>query len=380
VSALGPAGPESFQAPALIVATGAQERHLPIPGWTLPGVIGLAAATILLKSQRVLPGRRVVVAGLGPLLPLVAASILAGGGEVAAVIDASRRRDWLAHPAALLSQPRLTARGVGWLARLLRAGVPVLSGHALRHIDGAGQVARAVAGPVDQQLTPCTGAEHAFDCDAVCYGFGLQPATEITRLLGARHDYRPELGGWVPNITAEQATSVAGLYACGDGAGVLGVAAAPLRGRIAACAAAGQFGTLATARLAALQARLRRATRFGSAMGRLAAPRPAAVAAITPETVVCRCERLPRAELDVAIAEGAVTLNELKAATRCGMGPCGGRLCEHAAMLLIAAQTGRAPAEIGQATARPPLRPVPLQALAGSFDYDSLPMPEPAPL
>jgi thioredoxin reductase/bacterioferritin-associated ferredoxin len=384
VSALGPDGPETNDAPALIIATGAQERHAPVPGWTLPGVIGLAAATILLKSQRVLPGRRVVVAGVGPLLPLVAAEILRGGGTVAAVIDANRRRDWFASPAALLSRPALAARGAGWFARLGLAGVPVLSGHAIRRIEGANTVARIVSGPVDAEFAPCDGPERAFDCDAVCYGFGLQPATEITRLLSAAHRYQPALGGWLPVTTAEQATNIAGLYACGDGAGVLGVAAAPLRGRIAAVAAARELGRLtaadAASRLAPLHRQLRRAARFGGAMTALTAPRNGIAAAITADTIVCRCERLPRSELDLAIAQGAVTLTDLKSATRCGMGPCGGRSCEDAAALLIAARTGRTREVIGQATGRPPLRPVTLQALAGAFDVDALPMTEPAPL
>ena len=384
VSALGPGGPETNDAPALIIATGAQERHAPVLGWTLPGVIGLAAATILLKSQRVLPGRRVVVAGVGPLLALVAAEILRGGGKVAAVIDANRRRDWFASPAALLSRPALAAHGAGWFARLMLAGVPVLSGHAIRRIEGANAVARIVSGPVDADFAPCDGPERAFDCDAVCYGFGLQPATEITRLLGAAHRYQPALGGWLPVTTAEQATSIPYLYACGDGAGVLGVAAAPLRGRIAAISATRELGRLtapdAASRLAPLHRQLRRAARFGSAMTALTAPRDGIAAAITAETIVCRCERLPRAELDAAIAQGAVTLNDLKSATRCGMGPCGGRSCEDAAALLIAARTGRMREAIGQATGRPPLRPVSLIALAGAFDFDALPMTEPAPL
>jgi thioredoxin reductase/bacterioferritin-associated ferredoxin len=384
VSTLGPDGPETFTAPGLIVATGARERHVPVPGWELPGVIGLAAATILLKAARMLPGHRVVVAGVGPLLPLVAAEILSGGGTVAAVIDANRQSDWLRRPAALLSRPDLAARGAGWIARLVAAGVPLVSGHALRRIEGTDAVTRAVAGPVDGDFAPREGRERAFACDAVCYGFGLQPATEITRLLGATHAWLPSLGGWSPLVTKEQRTTVPHLYACGDGAGVLGVAAAPLRGRIAAVAAARALGHIAPARaatlLAPLHRALRRASRFGIAITALAAPRAGAGAAITAETTVCRCERLSRRELDLAIAQGAVTLNDLKSATRCGMGPCGGCICEDAAALLIAARTGHTREAIGQATARPPLHPIPLQALAGNFDYESLPMPEPAPL
>lgn len=165
---------------------------------------------------------------------------------------------------------------------------------------------------------------------------------------------------------------------------MLGAAAAPLRGRIAAIVAARDLGHVtpakATTLLGPLFRALHNAARFGGAMTALGTPRAGVVAAITAETTVCRCERLSRRELDAAITQGAVTLNDLKSATRCGMGPCAGRLCEDAAARLIAAQTGRTRDDIGQATARPPLRPVPLQALAGHFDYDSLPVGEPAPL
>jgi NAD(P)H-nitrite reductase large subunit len=109
-------------------------------------------------------------------------------------------------------------------------------------------------------------------------------------------------------------------------------------------------------------------------------PRAGLQQAITPETVVCRCEAITRAKLDLAIADGAVTINDLKSATRCGMGPCGGRSCEDAAAVLIAARTGHSRERIGMGTARPPLRPVPLDALLGDFDYEQLPIPAPAPL
>jgi NAD(P)H-nitrite reductase large subunit len=129
-----------------------------------------------------------------------------------------------------------------------------------------------------------------------------------------------------------------------------------------------------------LRPQLRQAVRFGDAMAALAMPPGKLAAEVLPETIVCCCERLSRAALDEAIIQGAVTVNDLKSATRCGMGPCGGRMCEYAAAQLIVARTGRTLDEIGPSTARPPLRPVTLQALAGSFYYDSLPMIEPAPL
>ena len=115
---LGAGGAGSVFAAGLALCPGAVERVLPFPGWTLPGVMGLAAATILLKSQRLLPGRRVVVAGAGPLLAAVAAGILKGGGAVAAVVDLNGPAEWLRTVPRLAAMPRLAARGVVWLARI----------------------------------------------------------------------------------------------------------------------------------------------------------------------------------------------------------------------------------------------------------------------
>ncbi len=108
------------------MATGAHERVVPFPGWTLPGVIGLAAATVMLKSHGVAPGSRVVVAGCGPLLLAVAAGLAKAGVAIEAVADLSPRAAWMRALPSLAGRPTLAMRGAGWLARTLLAGVPLL--------------------------------------------------------------------------------------------------------------------------------------------------------------------------------------------------------------------------------------------------------------
>ncbi len=380
VHSLGPGGPFSARAKRLIVAAGAQERHLPIPGWTLPGVIGLAGATVLMKSEGILPGRRIVVAGTGPLLLLVAAMILDNGGEVAAIIDANGQARWLSDLPSLLSRPDLLVRGLAWLARIRRAGVPVLRRRVLRQVEGESEVEGVIACRLGADGSPAaSGEDLRIACDAVCYGYGLAPATEITRLLGASHGYEARSGGWSAIADAGGLTDVEGLYVCGDGAGVGGAAAAALGGEAAGRAAAASLGKAPPAASRRFAQRTRRAARFGQAMTALAMPPPGLLAAITAETLVCRCEGVTRAEIEGAVSAGAHTLAELKSMTRCGMGPCGGRICEDSAAALIARRTGKPLEAIGQGTARPPLRPVPLALIAGEFDYLDLPFPEPAP-
>jgi len=364
LSALGADGvPFTVTSRALVLCTGTHERIIPFAGWTLPGVIGLAAATILLKAQGVLPGRRVVVAGVGPLLYAVAAKVLAGGGQVVAVVDAATRGEWLRALPALAARPDLLARGAAWRAKLVAARVPVLPGAHVTAAEGDGALARVRVG------------ERAFDADALCIGHGLVPATEATRTCRARHEHRPQDGGWVPVLDARQRTSVPMLYAAGDGAGIRGAAAAPATGRVAARAALEDLGI---ARVTGDDSA--RARRAGSAMARMMALRPALVAAIPPETAVCRCEGVTRAAIDAAAADGAATINQLKHFTRCGMGPCQGRMCGEAAGALLAAARGVPVSEVGFATGRIPLRPVPMAAILGDFDYADIPVPAAAPI
>lgn len=377
LDALAEGGPVTLSARALILCPGTQERVIPFPGWTLPGVIGLAAATILLKAQGVLPGRRVVVAGAGPLLFLVAHKLRQAGAEVAAVADLATRAEWARALPGLLARPDLLARGATWRAGFLGSGVPVLSGHRVVAAEGGEALERVRIAPM------AGGTAEAFDCDALCIGHGLTPATEPTRLFRAAHRYDRSAGGWVPVLDADRRSSVPLLYVAGDGGGVRGAAAAPASGMLAALAALRDLDLLDGR--AHARARWRpwlegwRAARTGAAMARMMALRPELVSAIPPETVVCRCEGVTRAEIEAALDDGAAEMNQLKQFTRCGMGPCQGRLCGEAAAELVARRVGGRE-HAGFATGRLPLRPVPMEALLGEFDYADIPVPAPAPI
>jgi len=381
---VGPDGCVSWQPRALIVATGTTERVVPFPGWTLPGVIGLAAATILLKSQNMLPGHRTLVAGAGPLLLAVASGIVKAGGEVAAVLDLASPGEWLRTLPSLAGRPDLLWQGLQWQARLRTAGVPVLYRHGIRSVEAVGSGFEIHSQRVDARGRAIADASApTFAADAVTVGHGLVPGTDVTRLLRARHRYAAALGGWVADADADGRTSVAGLYVAGDGAGIAGAAAAGAHGEQVALACALDLGRLDAAAHARerdrLQSRWRRSARFGHAMAGLMALRDGAVAGIAPDTVVCRCEDVTRAEIDAAARDGARDLNQLKAWTRCGMGPCQGRSCGDVAGALLALQVGSREA-VGCFTGRAPLRPVSLAAVAGEYSYADIPIPKAAPL
>jgi thioredoxin reductase/bacterioferritin-associated ferredoxin len=383
VDAIGPDGNETFTAPLLVAAQGAHERVVPFPGWTLPGVIGLAAATILLKSHAVLPGQRVVVAGCGPLLAAVAAGIVKAGGEVAAVADLAGPDDWLAAIPSFATRPRLLAQGIGWVLKLAAKRVPVYFRHGIAAASGEGQVQRVTLASVDADGALADGSHIDIEAHALCVGHGLVPGGEIAKLLRARHRYNPQRGGWVPECDAYGRTSLPGLFAVGDGSGIRGAAPAEFAGKLAGLAAACDAGILPLdgfSRLSRpLQTEARRSGAFANASARLMALRPAQVAAIAPDTVVCRCEDVTRGEIDAAFESGARDANQLKHFTRCGMGPCQGRMCGDVTAELLAQRVGSREA-VGYWTGRPPFRPVALDALIGEFDYADIPIPEPAPL
>ena len=384
VDVAGPAGHEVLSAPRLIAATGAHERVVPFPGWTLPGVIGLAAATILLKSQAMWPGRRVVIAGRGPLLAVVASKVVAAGGEIGAIVDRASAGDWLSAARGMAARPRLLARGLGWLLAIGRARVPVLFRHAVMAAEGEAQVRRVHVGAVGREGTPISGRLREFDVDTLVVGNGLVPGGEIPRLLHADLTFDRRRGGWIPSRDAFMRTSVAGLYAIGDGAGIRGAEPARLEGEVAGLTAAMDNGNISPdehrRQTGPLLRLLGSYAPFADAMAAMMALREADVAAIAPDTVVCRCEDVTRGDIDKAAGSGARDVSQMKHFTRCGMGPCQGRMCGDVAAELLARALGVPRETVGFWTGRPPLRPVQLGSLVGAFDYGDIPIPKPAPL
>ena len=363
---------QQIRARALILATGAREYVQPVAGWTMPGVIGLAGATALFKQNLSLPGQRTVVSGTGPLVFYVASEIRRLGGTVAAVVTPNTRRDWVRALPAMASQPALMARGALWVADLMLSRVPILWGHTVSDIAGDS----AVSGVTTQNLSRRSSGP-SFGADSLCLGHGLIPNIEAAQMLGVTVHHDPALGGWVPDADPDGATQIKGLYLCGDGCGIRGATAAGLQGSLAGARAARDLGHAAPV---PSQRKWAQAARFGTAMTALSIPRADLADLASPDTILCRCESLTRADITAEIATGATSTNAIKSGKRAGMGPCGGKYCQTAVAALIAAQTGKPVADVPPPTPRPPLRPVPLGQAAGTFDYDDLPIPKPAPL
>ncbi|HEY6499485.1 MAG TPA: FAD/NAD(P)-binding oxidoreductase, partial [Streptosporangiaceae bacterium] len=246
---------------ALVLATGSAELVLPFPGWDRPGVTTTGAAQALLQSQGVTMGRRVLVAGSGPRLLPVAASLAEAGVDVIAVLEAG--------PAAGLAVfPDEAQVAAGYAAVLARHGVPVRTGCAVVACEGTDRVERAVIARLDEDWRPIPGSHQAESVDAVHVGFGFSPALDLPRALGCATV--PELGRPTAAVMcgADLATSVPGVFAAGEVTGVSGGAAAELQGYLAGASAARHLGRLDPieyeARTRALRARLEAARRLAA--------------------------------------------------------------------------------------------------------------------
>lgn len=355
------------QAEAILLATGAYDRPVPLPGWTLPGVLTAGGAQTLLKSQRLLPGRRILMAGAGPLQLVVASQLVKAGADVVAVAEAVPTRSVLSHLGSLLRAWRITRDGVEYRWSLFKRRVPWIAPAVLVRVEGQHEVERATIASVDAEWRPLAGTERTFEVDTVCVGYGLVPSVELARLLGCTLRFDGMGDVWVPDRDDEFETSMHGIYAVGDGAGIGGALVAEEEGRIAGLAIARALGRLSTAEATELMKPARRRLRylgaFRGAMADLYRIRPGLHELATPETIVCRCEERTRREIEAAIDEGARQMDHLKAWARAGMGSCSGRMCGLPTLHLLARRVGHDLSELGWYRARPPVKPVAVGAL-----------------
>lgn len=360
----------TMRADQVILGTGAHERSVPFPGWTLPGVMTAGGAQRLVKTMQVRPGRRALIAGTGPLLLAVANQLQAAGTEVAAVLETGRHPAWPWFLAKAWGEWSLLKEAFDYWRGLRRAGIPLRFNHTAFEAHGDLEVAAVTYGRVDRATwSPIRERAQQVEVDLLVVGFGLVPNVELARLTGCDHRYVHELGGWVPVRSAHMETTVAAVFAVGDGAGIRGAQVAAVEGRIAGITAAERAGLLRPAeaerRRAPFLARLKALLRVRTVLDEMSWIRPGLDELATPETIVCRCEEVALAEVQAALEHGARDLQAVKLFTRLGMGPCQGRNCAPAMGPYICRVAGRTPEEVGQINPRLPVKPVSLGTLAG---------------
>lgn len=359
---------EAASAAHLLIATGAQERPVPFPGWTLPGVMPAGAAQIVMKQAGRVPVDA-VVAGAGPLLYLVAAQMIAAGSPPLALVETATRRDLVGamrHLPTALAGASTLAKGAGLLRRIRAAGVVryrAASGFRAETAPDGGIVFGFSTGGVRRQLR----------CRLLLTHLGIIPATHATRAAGISHAFDPAQQAWRPDSDDWGRTRLPGVFVAGDAAGIAGAEAARARGHLAALAilrAAGRLGEEECANRAAPKRRaLRRALSVRPFLD-AAYPVPTEFLAPANETVVCRCEEVTASAIRAAVASGARGPRAVKSALRAGMGPCQGRMCEPTVSGLVAEGTGRRPCELGQSRVRSPIKPVTLHELASLVEME----------
>lgn len=211
---------ESVDAERVLICTGASENAVSFPGWTLPGVMGAGAAQTMANVNRVLPGQRILMVGSGNVGVIVSYQLVQAGAEVVGIVEA---------------MPKIGAYGVH-ASKVRRAGVPFFLGHTIMRAEGDGRVERAVIVAIDEKFQPIPGTEKKLDVDVICLAAGLRPMTELAWMRGVKHEFIPELGGWMPMHNQDMETSVPGVYVAGDTAGVEEANTAMDEGRLAGIA------------------------------------------------------------------------------------------------------------------------------------------------
>jgi D-hydroxyproline dehydrogenase subunit alpha len=340
------------------------------PGWTLPGVLTAGGAQALVKTQRISPGERVVFAGSGPLALAFPAQLKGYGVGITLVLEAGPApgpRDVLALTRAARGNVELLRDAVRYRSQLLRAHVPLRYRRIVVRAEGRDRVEAVVHAAVDGDWRVVPGSEERTQADALCVGYGFFPSVELLRLAGCALRYDEDLGGPVAVLDEWLRTSVEGISAAGDGTGVAGSYNAVAGGRVAAIGAALDLEALTPAeaaeRAAPARAVLGHKEAFRRALSRMHRVGPGIYELADPDTVVCRCEEVTRATLDAAV-EATADITVVKGYTRAGMGMCQARNCQRQIAAMIARRHGRALDSVPFATPRPPVRPVPIGAVA----------------
>ncbi|MBV9519146.1 MAG: FAD-dependent oxidoreductase [Hyphomicrobiales bacterium] len=355
-----------LSADGVILASGVREVAVPFPGWTTPGVMYAGGAQSLIKSQRTLPGRNVVVAGCGPLPIVVAAQILRAGGKIAAFAPLHSLTAGVGNLTGLWHGRGVVLEGLRYLATVMKSGVARLTGFVPIRARGIDRLESVVLARLDAAGAVEKGSEREIACDALVINYGFAANSELAALAGARMRHEELIGGWLPEVDDFGRTSVEGVFVAGDMAGLRGALVAETEGCLVGAAAAASPEIFAKRSFEQSWHKelthRRRLCEFQKVV-RAMLDRPRALWAIADDdTMICRCENVNLGHLRFAFSAGHLAPNTIKRSTRAAMGWCGGRTC--LPMIAALAELHAKASPFAMMTPRPLARPVPLSALA----------------
>lgn len=352
----------------LVISTGAMERPVPFPGWTLPGVMTCGGMSNLFKDSSLSPQKTVILAGSGPLLWLVAEHMLALKTPIAAILDTTPMAQVIPamkHLPKALRRFGYMMKGVKMIADVhihaRKAKVPIYRNVTSLRAEGESRLTRVKAN--------CGMKEMVFEASTLMVSEGVIPNVALLRQIGCQHTWDPVQRYWYPKVEEDGRSNLPTVFVAGDGNFVHGAKSAELKGRLTAYTIAYEMHRISRDEYETLSSAVKKELEVELC------PRPFIDAMYAPRkdlytisdtTVVCRCEGVTAGRIRDLVEEGYTDHNEIKAIIRCGMGPCQGRMCGPAVMELICAGTKVAPEKIRQHRLRPPIKPVSLQELANA--------------
>jgi NADPH-dependent 2,4-dienoyl-CoA reductase/sulfur reductase-like enzyme/bacterioferritin-associated ferredoxin len=359
---------KEIKARRIIFATGAREKVRPFKGWTLPGVMTLGAAQILLKYYGVLASSKILIAGAGPLVYLLSSQIIGTGGKVTTVLDRSSAATMLNAMWVMAGQLPKIGPGLLAIGRLIKKRVPIKHRMQVVEVKGKDKLQEVIAAKIAPDGTTVQGSHKRYETQLLACGNGFIPNIELPQLAGCDLTYAADMGGWIVKADASMETSVSGVFAAGEITGIAGGDKALIEGRLAALSILRQFGKLHSkkhrVRQAALLTKRKRCQRFGAFLNHQWAIHPSEWAGIDDATIICRCEDITMGTIRGWINEGITSASELKRATRCGMGNCQGRTCAPLIYDILAAYSVDGRQAPHPLSVRTPVKPIPLGDLA----------------
>ncbi|EJM20452.1 NAD(FAD)-dependent dehydrogenase [Pseudomonas sp. GM18] len=354
---------QEVEYPQLLLAAGCHERSVPFPGWTLPGVILLGGLQLQIKSGVVQPQGPVVIAGTGPLLPLVACQLHASGVSVAGVYEACAFGKIARESLALLNKPQLFLDGLSMLAYLKLHGIAMHYGWGVVEAQGEEELKSVTVAPYSSTWEPDLSRAERIAAQTLAVGYGFIPRTQLSQQMGLDHGFSDD-GYLRASANVWQQSSEPHVHLAGDMGGIRGGEAAMLAGRIAAVSILLQRDVLdselARVRRDRYLSKLKSIVRFRAAVDRYTERGAGQTALPAADTVICRCEHATRADIDRALEQGVQDLASLKMRTRVSMGDCQGRMCVGYCTDRLREATGRK--DVGWLRPRFPVDPVPFSA------------------
>lgn len=335
----------------LIIATGAREKYLPFPGWTLPGVMACGAAQVLMKSHGVLPAKQTFMAGTSPLQMVTASQILLNKGKAGGLFfmsPFSRGLEILTQfPTAL---PKILEGGLHQ-ARIIANRVPVRYRTGIVEARGKDRLKSIVVSRVDREGRFIPSTRKEIPAQALALGYGFAPNIELAAQAGCDLEYDNGKGGWVARVSPGLETTVQGILAAGETTGIAGGKKSLIEGRMAALTLLGKEDP----RLASLR---KKELAYGRFLNRFCRIPSGAWDQIPDNTVICRCEDVTMGEIRKTLAMGCEASFTIKRITRAGMGRCQGRTCAPVLQDILTALTGKSPDQIGAVSVRTPVKPL----------------------